>query len=304
LSCASRPRPQSHPLTKTAPSHLTNIIHPLARPDAMAGTYGTFSTSGSSSTAPRGFRDTQEDAKSAHSSERTATIHDQTLLARVDSRTEEDAVIVQKIGVTRIEALYRVLGSSKGEAHIWHFYVSIGLISYAYSLSSNTVSNFSSFATSSFGKHSGYGRGRRLCSRRRWCVRLFNALSVFGSLRHQTNAWLFGLAAKPFIAKLSDTTSRPIAYLFSLIFYVLGFIVVASAQNVNALAAGVFDLRPMGQPYRSMLNLTIGELLYTIGNTGIDLITHILVADISPLEWRGFMTALPASPYIVNTFIS
>lgn len=47
--------------------------------------------------------------------------------------------------------------------------------------------------------------------------------------------------AKPFIAKLSDTTSRPTAYLVSLLFYVLGFIVVASAQNVNALAAGKFN---------------------------------------------------------------
>lgn len=55
---------------------------------------------------------------------------------------------------------------------------------------------------------------------------------------------------------------------------------------------------------RSLLNSPIGELLYTIGNTGIDLVTHILVADISPLKWRGFMTALPASPYILNAFIS
>lgn len=54
----------------------------------------------------------------------------------------------------------------------------------------------------------------------------------------------------------------------------------------------------------SVLNQTTGELLYTIGNTGIDLVTDILVADISPLKWRGFMTALPASPYIVNAFIS
>lgn len=53
-----------------------------------------------------------------------------------------------------------------------------------------------------------------------------------------------------------------------------------------------------------MPNPPTGELLYTIGNTGIDLVTDILVADISPLKWRGFMTALPASPYIVNAFIS
>ena len=49
------------------------------------------------------------------------------------------------------------------------------------------------------------------------------------------------VTAKPFVAKLSDTASRPTAYLVSLLFYVLGFIVVASAQNVNALAAGMFN---------------------------------------------------------------
>lgn len=120
----------------------------------MTGTYGTFHELGPSSTAATGSRDTQEVVESTHSGERTTSIHDQPLLARVDSCTEEGAVVEQEVGVTRIEALYRVFGSGKGEAPIWLFYVSIGLISYAYSLSSNTVSNFFSFATSAFGKHS------------------------------------------------------------------------------------------------------------------------------------------------------
>ena len=76
----------------------------------------------------------------------------------MSSRTEEDTLAEQDVGVTRIEALYRVFGSGKGKAPIWLFYVSIGLISFAYSLSSNTVSNFFSFATSAFGKHSILGK--------------------------------------------------------------------------------------------------------------------------------------------------
>lgn len=60
----------------------------------------------------------------------------------------------QDIGVTRIEALYRAFGTGKGLAPIWMLYVSIGLISFAYSLSSNTVSNFLTFATSSYNAHS------------------------------------------------------------------------------------------------------------------------------------------------------
>jgi len=116
----------------------------------MSGSYGTFPTPGSSTmTAP-----TPSDAKSTDSSKRTTSLDNQPDLARVTSHSDETAVGEQDIGVTRIEALHRVFGSGKGKAPIWLFYVSIGLISYAYSLSSNTVSNFFSFATSAFGKHS------------------------------------------------------------------------------------------------------------------------------------------------------
>ena len=120
----------------------------------MAGTYGTFHTAGSSSMDAPVPRDTEDDAKSTYSGKRTTTVDDQPHLARVDSHTDENTVGEQDIGVSRIEALYLVFGSGKGKAPIWLFYVSIGLISYAYSLSSNTVSNFFSFATSAFGKHS------------------------------------------------------------------------------------------------------------------------------------------------------
>ena len=120
----------------------------------MEGTYGTFPTPGSSSMTTPNPRDPQDDAKSTHSGKRTVSVNGQPHLARVSSRTNEDTTAEQDIGVTRIEALYLVFGSGKGKAPIWLFYVSIGLISYAYSLSSNTVSNFFSFATSSFGKHS------------------------------------------------------------------------------------------------------------------------------------------------------
>lgn len=120
----------------------------------MTDTYGTFSTPGPSSTTATSSRCAQEDVQSAHFGEPAAPVDYKPLLARADSHTEEDAVVEQDIGVTRIETLYRVFGSGKGKTPIWLFYVSIGLISYAYSLSANTVSNFFSFATSAFGKHS------------------------------------------------------------------------------------------------------------------------------------------------------
>ena len=58
----------------------------------------------------------------------------------------------QDRGVSRIEALYLVFGD--GGINIWALYLSIAIISYALALSSNTVSHWLGFATSSFGKHS------------------------------------------------------------------------------------------------------------------------------------------------------
>jgi hypothetical protein len=222
----------------------------------MAGTYGTFPTPSSSMAAPIP-RNPQDDAESSHSGKRTNSVDDQQRLARVTSRTDEDTVVEQDIGVTRIEVLYRVFGSGSGKAPIWLFYASIGLISYAYSLSSNTVSNFFSFATSAFGKHSILGTVEV-------AIYVLGAVGAYDSLpvtafhfRLPIATELMGdgcLTAKPFIAKLSDTTSRPTAYLVSLLFYVLGFVVVASAQNVNALAAGMFK-RPLCHVARPCVDL-------------------------------------------------
>ena len=67
---------------------------------------------------------------------------------------------------------------------------------------------------------------------------------------------IMGSVCRPFIAKvnaseplehqvttdkqvqIADHVSRPWAYLFSLVFYVLGYIVIASSKTVNAFAAG------------------------------------------------------------------
>lgn len=59
----------------------------------------------------------------------------------------------RKSGAERIEALYTVFGKKNG-ASIWLLYLSLALFFYAYSLASNTVSNYLAFATSSFGEHS------------------------------------------------------------------------------------------------------------------------------------------------------
>ncbi|KAH8929000.1 MFS general substrate transporter [Atractiella rhizophila] len=161
------------------------------------------------------------------------------------------------VGVEKIEALYKVFNS--GGWTIWLLYLSIGLVAYSYSLSSNTVGNYLVFATSDLGRH-----------------------SAIGTI--DTAIYILGAVSQPFIAKFADISSRPFALLVCLLFYVVGFIVVASGNSVNTLVAG--------------------ELIYTIGNTGINLMINIIVSDISPLKWRALVNSLCSSPYIVNAFIA
>lgn len=44
---------------------------------------------------------------------------------------------------------------------------------------------------------------------------------------------------KPVIAKVADVSSRAFAYLGVLIFYVVGYIVIASAQTIGTVAGGI-----------------------------------------------------------------
>ncbi len=103
----------------------------------------------------------------------------------------EPTTIPESVGVARIEALYKVFGGSKGKP-LWLLYISIALLAYVYSLDSNTTSSFLPFATSAFGAHATIGTIDTACD-------------------------IIGAVGKPFIAKFADVTSRPRAYVFSVI---------------------------------------------------------------------------------------
>lgn len=65
--------------------------------------------------------------------------------------------------------------------------------------------------------------------------------------------------------QIADTTSRPAAYAFCLICYVMGLILMAGCNNVNTIAAG--------------------QIFTTIGSAGLDLVTTIVLADITSLQY-------------------
>lgn len=163
-------------------------------------------------------------------------------------------------GIKRIEKVRSTLDSTrKGKILKWMFFVSIFICAYASSLDSSTTYNYQPFATSYFQHHS-----------------MLSTLSIATSI--------ISAVAQPFIAKISDITSRPISYIVVLVFYVIGDIIIASSTTISAYI--------------------VGSVFKTIGNTGIDLLNTILIGDMTSLQWRGIMQAVIASPSIVNTWIA
>ncbi|KAH0838678.1 major facilitator superfamily domain-containing protein [Lanmaoa asiatica] len=86
---------------------------------------------------------------------------------------------------------------------------------------------------------------------------------------------------KPVIAKVADVSSRGSAYL-GVCEYTscVGYTVIASAPNVGTMAGGI--------------------VLYAIG---LQILTQIMIADITTLQWRGLVVSLVSAPFLVNAFI-
>ncbi|WVQ73777.1 hypothetical protein IAR50_003357 [Cryptococcus sp. DSM 104548] len=95
---------------------------------------------------------------------------------------------------------------------------------------------------------------------------------------------IMSAVARPFEARLADLASRPAAMTFAIITYCAGYIAVAASNDVTDVAAG--------------------EVLYTMGNTGIQAIMAIIIADTTSLQNRGLASGLYSSPYIVTAWIS
>ncbi|OJA19063.1 hypothetical protein AZE42_09040 [Rhizopogon vesiculosus] len=178
--------------------------------------------------------------------------------AALRSHSETRSVIAAEpdahAGVKKVEAAQRVYGRYSR----WCLFIGIGLASYIYSLDASTTYAYLTFATSSLGKHS-----------------FLSSITVVQSL--------IVAVGKPVIAKVADVSSRGTAYVGVLIFYVLGYIVIASALNVGTIAGGI--------------------VLYAVGYTGLQILTQIIIADITTLAWRGLVVSLVSAPFLVNAFI-
>lgn len=89
---------------------------------------------------------------------------------------------------------------------------------------------------------------------------------------------------QPIVGKISDLASRPAALCFIVVMYTVGYIIVAASKRVS--------------------DVVVGLALNQFGQLGIRQMCILLVADITPLEWRGVGQALTSVPWILSAFIA
>ncbi|KAF4306562.1 putative siderochrome-iron transporter sit1 protein [Botryosphaeria dothidea] len=89
---------------------------------------------------------------------------------------------------------------------------------------------------------------------------------------------------QPTASKIADVFGRVELVLVSIFFYVLGTIIEAASTNVATFCAGA--------------------VLYQIGYTFVILLVEVIIGDISSLRARLFFSYIPATPFIINTWVS
>ncbi|OCF32227.1 hypothetical protein I316_06141 [Kwoniella heveanensis BCC8398] len=134
------------------------------------------------------------------------------------------------------------------------------LLAYCLSLNQYTSSYFLNYAVSySFGKHS--------------------LQATIGTITS-----VFQAMSQPPIAKFADVFGRVNAYVGCVIFYVVGYIIVASSNSITTYA--------------------VGNSIYILGISGLFLLQNIIISDISSLRNRYWWTFFPSIPGAINAFVA
>ncbi|KAL0064001.1 hypothetical protein AAF712_009069 [Marasmius tenuissimus] len=169
-----------------------------------------------------------------------------------------EGTVVQSQGVTRMEAIGRAARTSR--TTLYAISISVFVCAWVYSLDQSTTQSYTPLVTSYFKQHSS------------------------GLATLSITKGIISSVCKPFIAKISDITSRPYTYVLVLVLYVIGYIAVAFS--------------------RSITTFIVGEVFVAIGASGLQLLNTIITADLTPLQWRGFVGSILAAPWIVNVWLS
>ncbi|KAI9368329.1 major facilitator superfamily domain-containing protein [Aspergillus egyptiacus] len=158
-------------------------------------------------------------------------------------------------GVSKIKAV-EALGGKKGR---YFMYAGLAMIMIIYELDNSTVGTYRNFATSDF-----------------------HHLGMLATLN--TAASIISAVSKPPIAKLSDVLGRGEAYIITITFYILSYILCASSKSFNTYAGGY--------------------VFYSLGQAGTSILNSTIVSDISSMRWRGFVYNILYLPFLVTPWVS
>ncbi|OJJ07564.1 hypothetical protein ASPVEDRAFT_370275 [Aspergillus versicolor CBS 583.65] len=158
-------------------------------------------------------------------------------------------------GVTKIKAVEAV-GGKTGK---YIMYAGLAMVMVIYELDNSTVGTYRNFATSDF-----------------------HQLGMLATLN--TAASIITAIFKPPIAKLSDVLGRGEAYIITLTFYILSYILCASSKSFNTYAGGY--------------------VFYSIGQAGMAILNSTIVSDLSSMRWRGFAYNILYIPFLVTPWVS
>ncbi|KAG5957454.1 hypothetical protein E4U58_006022 [Claviceps cyperi] len=170
--------------------------------------------------------------------------------------TAADAVRdIRSPGIVRVEAVSSVITT------LDRFFIFTGvfLLAYVYGLDGTLRYAYQPTATSSFSEHS-----------------LSATVNVLRSA--------ISVGAQPTAAKIADVFGRVELICVAVLFYVVGTIVEAVADNVDTFSGGA--------------------IIYQIGYTMLTLLVEVIIADITSTRARLFFSYVPALPFIINTWVS
>ncbi|BGP47631.1 hypothetical protein JCM10450v2_003496 [Rhodotorula kratochvilovae] len=88
----------------------------------------------------------------------------------------------------------------------------------------------------------------------------------------------------PFLAKAADVFSRPGVYSVCLVAQVVGYIIILKSPTLAAYV--------------------VGNVCTTVGSSGFVLLNSILIADLTPLKWRGFAQGFMTTPFLATVWFT
>ncbi|KAK6065035.1 Siderophore iron transporter 3-like protein 1 [Seiridium cupressi] len=110
----------------------------------------------------------------------------------------------------------------------------------------------------------------------------FSQLSTLGTLSTATT--IIFAVVKPPIAKISNVIGRGYTLVFTISCYLLAYILMASASNIGPYAAGL--------------------VFYNVGQSGTNVMTNVILSDITSPRWRGLAIGLSYFPFLLTPWVS